>query len=207
VLDATAGAKPALVSVDSHVLGVIATSAEGHLAYVKSFDFIFSLVDLFVRKYDGSGTGCSLDRSEEVPYGGSLGPRFLPNSAALLWARVTNLDTTDDRLNASGKFTRTADCVTQTVASGVVAQGALGQDGITVSDSYDGASGTLRIRGLASTGDMLAPGDAMLVQTRMNASLSLYPLIHALVYTVNIGDSADGLYLRPVSSPTPSGAP
>lgn len=202
VVDATAAPKPVLVPLDSHVLGVIAISAEGHLAYVKSFDFIFSLVDLFVQKYDGIGTACSLDRNEEVPYGGSLGARFLPNSAALLWARVTNLDTTDDRLKAAGKFTRTADCVTQTVESDLVAQGALGQDAISVSDSFDGASGTLRIRGLATTGDMLAPGDATLVQTRMDASLSLYPMLHALVYTVNIGGSADGLYVRPVSSPT-----
>lgn len=210
ILDDTGGlfgmvdvaSKAALVPLDSRVLGVIAVSGEGHLAYVKSFDFIFSLVDLFVQKYDGSGTGCSLDRNEEVPYGGLLGARFLPNSAALLWARVTNLDTTDDRLKAAGKFTRTADCVTQTVASDVVAQGTLGQDGISVSDSFDGASGTLSIRGLAGTGDMLAPEDAMLVQTRMDSSLSLYPLLHVLVYTVNIGESADGLYLRPVPSST-----
>jgi hypothetical protein len=202
VVDTTGSSKPVMVPLDNGVLGVIAASGDGHLAYVKSFDFIFSLVDLYVQKYDGTGTGCSLDRSEEVPYGGSLGPRFLSNSAALLWARVTNLDTNDDRLKAAGKFTRTTDCVTQTVGSDIVAQGPLGQDGISVSDSYDGSSGTLRIRGLVSTGDMLAPGDPIVVQTRMDSSLSLYPLLHALVYTVNIGDSADGLYFRPVSSPT-----
>src|SRR5207253_2301200 len=84
----TAGAD--LKVLDSSVLGVVATSSAGHLAYVKQYDFVFGLVDLYVTNLDGR-TPCSLDRREEVPFGSSMGPRFLPSGAALLWGRVTNL--------------------------------------------------------------------------------------------------------------------
>jgi len=191
----------ALKTLDSGVLGVVATSPAGHLAYVKQYDFVFGLVDLFVTNLDGR-TPCSLNRRDEVPFGASMGPRFLPSGAALLWARVTNLDTTDDRLIAAGKFTRVSDCSTQTVESDLVSIGPVGDDAIAVSDSYDGSSGTLRIVGVTPTGE-LVPGQATLVQTRMNSSLSLYPYLRALLYTVNIGDPADGLYLRPLSATTP----
>jgi hypothetical protein len=186
--------------LDTGVLGVIALGAQGHLAYVKDFDFVFSLVDLFVRKFDGTGPTCSLDLRTEVPFVSGLAPRFLPSGGALLWSRVTNLDTTDDRLIAAGKFTSLSDCGTATVGTDVVTMGPLGDEAISVSDSYDGSSGTLRVRGVAPGGMMLAPGDATLVQTRASASLSLYPFLHALLYTVNIGDPGDGLYLRPISA-------
>jgi len=198
VSDLGAGAMTQLTTLDSSVLGVVATSSAGFLAYAKQYDFVFGLIDLYVTHLDGR-TPCSLNRRDEVPFGSSMGPRFLPSGAALLWGRVTNLDTTDDRLIAAGKFTRTADCATQTVESDLVSLGPLGDEGILISDSYDGTGGTLRIVGLTPDGQ-LVPGQSTLVQTRMNSSLSLYPYLRALLYTVDVGDPADGLYLRPLSA-------
>jgi len=190
------GVSADLTTLDSGVLGVVANSSAGYLAYAKQYDFVFGLIDLYLTHLDGR-TPCSLDRRDEVPFGSSMGPRFLPGGAALLWGRVTNLDTTDDRLIAAGKFTRTADCATQTVESDLVSLGPLGDEGILVSDSYDGTGGTLRIVGLTPEGQV-ATGQSTLVQTRMNSSLSLYPYLRALLYTVNVGDPADGLYMRPL---------
>src|SRR3569623_247047 len=93
------------MQLDSGVISILSVSKLGHVAYVKKYDFVFGLVDLYVQKYDRTSILCSLDRLEEVPYGAGLTPRFLPGGTALLWSRVTNLDTTDTRLMAAGRFT------------------------------------------------------------------------------------------------------
>jgi len=189
---------PANVTVlDSDVISILSVSKMGHVAYVKKYDFVFGLVDLYVQMYDRSSTLCTLDRLEEVPYGSGLTPRFLPGGTALLWSRVTNLDTTDSRLKAGGRFTELTSCVTTNVDPDVVTMASLGDGRIVYSNSYDGGSGTLQTRDVLG-GTTLAPGAATVVQTRTDASLSLYPYLNALAYTVNVGDASDGLYLYPV---------
>jgi len=70
---------------------------------------------------------------------------------------------------------------------------------IAFSDSLDEGTGTLHIRQILKDGT-LAPGSTV-IQTRASASLSLYPFAPAVVYSVNIGDPADGLYIHPVVFP------
>ena len=184
--------------LDSDVISILSVSKLGHVAYVKKYDFVFGLVDLYVQKYDRTSILCTLDRFEEIPYGAGLTPRFLPGGTALLWSRVTNLDTTDDRLMAAGRFTEVTSCVTTNVDPDVVTMSSLGDGNIVYSNSYDGASGTLQTRSVLG-GTMLGPAAAtVVVQTRTDASLSLYPFLNALAYTVNVGGDSDGLYLYPV---------
>ena len=186
-----------VTTLDSDVIAILAVSKMGHVAYVKKYDFVFGLVDLYVQKYDRSGILCPLDRVEEVPYNAGLTPRFLPGGTALLWSRVTNLDTTDSRLMAGGRFTDVTTCVTTNVDADVATMASAGDGRIVYSNSYDGASGTLQTRGVLG-GTTLAPGAATVIQTRVDASLSLYPYLNALAYTVNVGDVSDGLYLYPI---------
>ena len=115
--------------------------------------------------------------------------------AALLWSRVTNLDTSD-RLMAGGRFTELTSCVTSNVDPDVVAMTALGDGNIVYSNSYDGSSATLQTRGVV--GGTTLTSAATIIQTRSDSSLSLYPFLNALAYTVNVGDANDGLYLYPV---------
>jgi|GEM_PF-2230567 len=189
-----------LTMLDSDVISILAVSKMGHVAYVKKYDFVFGLVDLYVQKYDHSGILCTLDRAEEVPYSGGLTPRFMPSGTALLWSRVTNLDTTDPRLTAGGRFTELTGCVTTNVDPDVATMSSLGDGRIVYSRSSDGASGTLQLREVVG-GTTLAPGDPTVVQTRTDASLSLYPYLNALAYTVNVGGESDGLYLYPIPPP------
>lgn len=186
-----------MMILDSDVISILSVSKLGHVAYAKKYDFVFGLIDLYVQKYDRTSILCSLDRQEEIPYGAGLTPRFLPGGTALLWSRVTNLDTTDDRLKAGGRFTELTSCVTTNVDPDVVTMSALGDGNIVYSNSYDGASGTLQTRSVVG-GTMLAPAAATVIQTRTDASLSLYPFVNALAYTVNVGDVSDGLYLYPI---------
>lgn len=188
------------VLLDDDVINMIAQSKQGHLAYVKSYDFVFGLVDLYARKYDGTGATCSLDRLEEVPYAAGLAPRFLPGSTALLWSRVTNLDTTDPKLVAAGRFTELGTCTTSVIDPDVVTVSSLGDDRVVFSNGYDGTSGTLLTRPVVG-GTTLGADAATVIQTRADASLSLYPFLNALAYTVNVGDPSDGLYLYPVAPP------
>lgn len=189
---------PANVTMlDSGVIAILSVSKMGHVAYVKKYDFVFGLVDLYVRRYDGTGILCALDRVEEVPYGSGLAPRFLPGGAALLWSRVTNLDTTDSRLTASGGFTELTACVTTNVDPDIVTMSSLGDGNIVYANSYDGSSATLQTRSIMG-GTTLAPAAATVIQTRSDGSLSLYPFLNALAYTVNVGDANDGFYLYPV---------
>jgi len=185
------------MQLDSGVISILSVSKLGHVAYVKKYDFVFGLVDLYVQKYDRTSILCSLDRLEEVPYGAGLTPRFLPGGTALLWSRVTNLDTTDTRLMAAGRFTEVTSCVTTNVDPDVVTMSALGDGNIVYSNSYDGTAGTLQTRSVLG-GTMLAPASATVIQTRTDASLSLYPFLNALAYTVNVGGASDGLYLYPI---------
>jgi len=186
--------------LDSDVISILSVSKMGHVAYVKKYDFVFGLVDLYVQKYDHSGILCTLDRAEEVPYNGGLTPRFMPSGAGLLWSRVTNLDTTDPRLMAGGRFTELTGCVTTNVDPDVATLSSLGDDRIVYSKSSDGASGTLQVRDVLG-GTTLAPGAATVVQTGTDSSLSLYPYLNALAYTVNVGGESDGLYLYPLPPP------
>jgi hypothetical protein len=185
------------VAVDQGVVGVVTQSRQGHLAYLKNYDFVFRLIDLYVKKFDGTGTSCALDRSMEVPFGNSLAPRFLPGGGAVAWARVTNLDSTDPRLMAAGRLTDLATCASVTVDPDIVAMGTFGDGALILTDAFDGNSGTLVVQGLVG-GNALAPGANTVVQTRMNSSLSLYPFLNVLVYTVGVGDPSDGLYVYPI---------
>ncbi len=185
------------VAVDQGVVGVVTQSRQGHLAYLKNYDFVFRLIDLYVKKFDGTGTSCTLDRSMEVPFGNSLAPRFLPGGGAVAWARVSNLDSTDPRLMAAGRLTDLATCASVTVDPDIVAMGTFGDGALILTDAFDGNSGTLVVQGLVG-GNALAPGANTVVQTRMNSSLSLYPFLNVLVYTVGVGDPSDGLYVYPI---------
>ena len=186
-----------MLTLDSDVISILSISKLGHVAYAKKYDFVFGLIDLYVQKYDRTSILCTMDRQEEIPYGAGLTPRFLPGGTALLWSRVTNLDTTDSRLMAGGRFTEVTSCITTNVDPDVVTMGALGDGNIVYSNSYDGASGTLQTRSVLG-GTTLAPAGPTVIQTRTDASLSLYPFLNALAYTVNVGDVSDGLYLYPV---------
>lgn len=185
--------------LDSEVIGVIGSSAVGHLAYAKKFDFVFGLIDLHVQKVDGTGAACFLDFREEVPYGAPLTPRFLSGGRDIIWSQVTNLDDPFGELKVSGRVTRLSDCTTQNVHDDIGAISPLGDEGITFSDTLDNGTATLKIRRVLADGT-LAP-DATVIQTRASASLSLYPFARAVVYSVNIGDPADGLYIHPVVFP------
>ncbi|HEX2660322.1 MAG TPA: hypothetical protein VHU40_18710 [Polyangia bacterium] len=193
------GKPTAITPLDSAVIGVIGASSQGHLAYAKRFDFVFGLIDLHVQKVDGTGEACFLDFREEVPYGAPLTPRFSPNGQDLIWSRVFNLDDPFGALRVAGRVTRVSDCNTQNVTNDIGSLSPLGDEGITFSDSLDNGTGTLHIRQILKDGT-LAPGSTV-IQTRASASLSLYPFAPAVVYSVNIGDPADGLYIHPVVFP------
>jgi len=181
------------------VIGVIGSSAQGHLAYAKTFDFIFGLIDLHVKKVDGAEQGCLLDFREEVPYGAPLTPRFLPSGRDIIWSRVLNLDDPFGALRVQGRITRLSDCITQNVTNDIGSIAPLGDEGLTFSDAIDDGTGTLSIRQIKKDGTLAS--ESTVIQTRATGSLSLYPFAPVVVYSVNIGDPADGLYLHPVIFP------
>ena len=178
-------APTARIALDTQVQELLSFNAEGHVAYVKHFG-VGTLVDLFVKKVDGTGA-CTIDATVEVPF---ASVQFSPNAGAALWARAK----TD---GFDGLYTRLSDCSTMSLASNVVAHGSIGHETIVFMDQFDEATrtGSIRFRTVAA-GNMLETGTPTLVADQVDTYAISGPAPGALLYTVNGGGSADGVYIR-----------
>ena len=158
--------------------------AQGHVAFVKNFVGA-NFVDLFVRKPDGSGA-CAVDTSTGVPF---ASVHFAPDGGALLWAkRKTG--------GFDGHYTRLEDCTSMSLAPDVVALGTIGGH-IMYMDGFDetAGTGTMRLRNIV--GDhQLATATPTHIADGVDTYAISGPAPGALVYTVNAGTPADGVYVR-----------
>ena len=188
------GAPTAIVALDTGVVGMLRVSGQGHVAYTKGFDSILGLIDLYVRKLDGTGTRCMLTAQRNALIYSS----FPPGSGAILWARVD--------LNAplgdppDGLFTSLSDCRTMTAATGVQRLGLSGDNGVLFTDQGDSADATLRLQNVLG-GSALDPNPPTLIETRVDGFFALFPTPNAVLFTVNAGSVDDGLYLHPIAAP------
>ena len=102
-------------------------------------------------------------------------------------------------MRVQGRITRLSDCITQNVTNDIGSIAPLGDEGLTFSDAIDDGTGTLSIRQIKKDGTLAS--ESTVIQSRATGSLSLYPFAPVVVYSVNIGDPADGLYLHRVVFP------
>ncbi|MES1171889.1 MAG: hypothetical protein ABUL77_01520 [Bacteroidota bacterium] len=188
-----------IASIASGVIAVRGISPQGHVAYTKNVDTLFGFVDIHVNKLDGTGTPCAV----LTQLTGHPSVLFLPGSGGMVWARITNLDSSiDDVFKYRESFTRLSDCSTSVVAADVGPRfGIAGDDAILAVQEYDGVDGTLRIQDVTG-GTMVSAGQPALIHTRVDDYLPVATSPGAVIFTVNAGAAADGLYLHTVAAGT-----
>ena len=190
------GAPTAITSVDNGVVGIVRVSSQGHVAYAKSFDPILRLIDLHVRKLDGTGMRCTLSSGQDSP----IFAPFLPGAGAIIWARFTDLNVPiGDPVPTDGLLTNLSDCKTMTIATGIHNLGAGGDNSVLFSNEGDDVDATLRVRTVAG-GAMLGTDVPKLIQTRVDNFASVFPSPGAVLFTVNAQSTSDGVYLHLVAA-------
>jgi hypothetical protein len=185
VIDAL-GAPTRLTTIDSGVIGALAVSGQGRVAYVKNFDGM-SLTDLYVKKADGTGPVCTLSAAVDTAY---TSFQFATGLDAAVWAR-SNAGAFD------ALYARLTDCTTAAVAPGVSALTPVADRAVMFLDQLDSTAntGSLRFRGVAA-GGALGAGAATLISDQVG-SFDVAPASPpAVIYTVNAGGADDGVYLR-----------
>ena len=192
------GAPTTIVPLDTGVLGIVQISGQGHVAYAKNIDSILGLIDLYVKKLDGMGARCTLTSQQNS----SRFAAYAPGSGAILWARTD--------LNApfgdppDGLYTSLSDCRTTTVAPGIADLRPAADVGVLIVDEFDGVDGRLRVQGVTD-GHALGSTTPVLIQTRVDSYLTVSPSSRLVIYTVNAGSPADGVYVYSVAGVAPSG--
>jgi hypothetical protein len=170
--------------LDTGVRTLFAFGAQGHVAFVKNFVGA-SFIDLHVRKPDGTGA-CAVDTSSGVPF---ASVHFAPDGGAVLWATRTTG-------GFDGVYTRLSDCTAMSLAPDVVALGTIGGR-ILFMDGFDDvtATGSMRLRNVGD-GHALDAAPAAHVADGVDTYAISGPAPGALLYTVNAGTAADGIYVR-----------
>jgi hypothetical protein len=190
-----ATAPTSVIDLDSGVRGLMAVGPE-HVVYLKKFDSIFPLSDAYVRRIDGTQqTACTLTGQLD---GVRYGLHFLPDSSALLWARVVTLDIPVGDLPPIDAILTNLGTCSRTIVASKVGDGDWGVadgTGVVVIDQSDNSDGSLRFRRLTSPGT-LDPLPATLIHTRVDSFIPVFPMPGVVVFTVNAGSSKDGLYLN-----------
>jgi hypothetical protein len=181
------GAPTTRTAIDTGVLGFLGISTQGHIGYIKTYDGT-SLTDLFVKKWDGTGTACTLTSTVNAFYA-SFG--FAPGAGAAVWARSPSANVFD------GVLTRLSDCANMTVATNIGALGVVGDRAAFYLDQFDTttSTGSLNYFGLTG-GSTLAGATPTLVAGQVGSFDVGLPAPGTLIYTVNGGTNADGVYLR-----------
>jgi len=180
-----AGAPGERVTLDTGVLELLSVTNGPHVAYAKHFVGA-STVDLFVAHTGGDGV-CTVDTSVSVPLRSIF---FSPDGGALVWAR------SNQRGGFDAHYTRLSTCESEPLAPDVVALAWLGDDGILLMNDFDSVlgAGTLRVRRVGSD-QRLDPARARLVAHDVDTYAIADPGRRTLVYTVNGGGPADGVYV------------
>ncbi|MFZ5890857.1 MAG: hypothetical protein ACOY0T_07395 [Myxococcota bacterium] len=177
ILDAVAAPSEQVV-LDTGVQGLLSFSDKGHIAYAKHF-LGSNLVDLYVN--DLKAAACPIETTTSVPLSSV---RFAPNGEGLLWAqrKSGNVPSFD------GLHTSLSDCSHSPLASDVAVLAWL-DDTIVFMDNFDEDNGTgsMRFRNTSSSEPTLIANH---VASYAISSAS------ALLYTVNAGTEADGVYIR-----------
>ena len=197
------GAPAIINTLDTGVVGFLSVGPKGHVAYTKNVDSLFQVVDLYVKKLDGTGAACSLTTQAN----GQRSLFFLPGGGGVVWAQITNLDTASvsDPFIVRESFTRLSDCTTVAVATNIGSYGIAGDDSVLIEDEFDGVEGTLRIRKV-NAGETLGDGPSVLLQTRVNDYVPLTPAPGVVLFTVSADSLSDGLYLHPLGAAAPAGS-
>jgi hypothetical protein len=179
-------APAAQVALDAPVQRILSFSGQGHVAYAKSF-LGRSLVDLSVRKVDGT-EACVVDPNTSTPF---VSVHFSPDAGALVSARSKTG-------GFDGVYTRLSDCSVMPLAPDVVALTAVGDLGVVFKHQPDptAPTGTMRFRRVAA-GNLLHAETPMTIATHVDTYVLSGSAPGALVYTVNGGGDADGVYIHP----------
>jgi hypothetical protein len=184
------GAPTTSVSVDTGVLGWIALSRQGHVAYVKKL-FRNSAgdltgIDLSVKKADGTGA-CVLTTATDA-FPGNIG--FIPSATGVSWIQQATSA-------FAAQFTRLSDCTKMTVAPGVVGVDNVGDRGIMFLDGFDMVSGTANMKVQNLSAGALSTDPASLVSGQVGSwAVTTTAGSDVIVYTVNGGGNDDGAYVR-----------
>jgi len=186
------GAPTTSTSLDTGVLGFISISTAGHPAYVKttrtsSATGELTGIDLYVKKFDGTDA-CTLDATADA-FPSNFG--FTPSSTGATWIQTT-------LTSGNAQYTRFSDCMKMPVATNVVFARAIGDRAVLYLDGFDDLTGTatVKARNLDAAHGLTADPATVVggqVGTLIVASSATTDM---LVYTVNGGGNADGVYVR-----------
>lgn len=180
------GAPGERVTLDTGVLELLSVTNAERVAYAKHFVGVSS-VDLYVAHAGGEGV-CTVDSSVSVPIRSIF---FSPDGGALVWAR------SNQRGGFDAHFTELATCESELLEPDVVALAWLGDDTILLMNDFDSTlgAGALRVRSIGAD-RRLDPAGARLVAHDVDTYAIADPGRRTLVYTVNGGGPADGVYVR-----------
>jgi hypothetical protein len=186
------GAPTTGTSLDTGVLGFISVSPAGHPAYVKmtrtsSATGELTGIDLWVKKFDGTDA-CTLTPTANA-FPSNFG--FTPSSTGATWIQTT-------LTSGDAQYTRFSDCMKMPVANNVVFTRSIGDRAVLYLDGFDDITGTATVtarkldaaHGLTADPASVVSGQ---VGTLMVASSTTTDM---LIYTVNGGGNADGVYVR-----------
>lgn len=169
--------------LDEGVQALLSPSTSKHVAYAKHF-VGNTFVDLFFANRE-NGSVCGVDTTIGVPIASLF---FAPDADAAIWAR-SKADGFD------GFHTRLADCSTSALAPDVMALGWV-DGGVLFMDAFDAdeSHGTMRLIAAAS-GELLDPGTPTLIAEQVDTYAISSTPPGALLYTINAGGDADGVYV------------
>jgi hypothetical protein len=186
------GAPTTSTSLDTGVLGYISMSPAGHPAYVKatrtsSATGDLTGIDLHVKKFDGTDA-CALTAMPDA-FPSNFG--FTPSSTGATWIQTT-------LTSGNAEYTRFSDCMKMPVATNIVFTRAIGDRAVLWLDGFDDLTGTATVRARnldAAHGLTADPAEAVSGQVG-TLIVSSSTTTDMLVYTVNGGGNADGVYVR-----------
>jgi hypothetical protein len=171
--------------IDTGVIAFLEVSSQGDVGYVKNFDG-FDLVDLYVKRWNSTSAACTLTSTVTAPFAAFL---FMPGGGGAVWGRSTG---TDFQL----QFTRVSDCMTMQVASSFFSVNAASDRGIVYMEGFENATGTGSLWFRPLTGGNTVGGDATYVASQVGTFDVVPAATSALIYSVNGGGNADGIYVR-----------
>jgi hypothetical protein len=176
-------------SVDTGVIAFIALSKQGHAAYVKATSSSASgtvFVDMFVKKFDGTGACTITPTTNAFPFDAI----FTPSSGGLTWIQRGTTA-------IQAQFTRLSDCMAMNVGSNVVWSEPIGDRAVLYMDGFNNATGlaSMKFRNLAAGAVSADPA------TQISGSVGTFVVLptgaaDAVVYTVDGGGNEDGVYVR-----------
>jgi len=186
------GAPTTGTSLDTGVLGFISVSPAGHPAYVKmtrtsSATGDLTGIDLWVKKFDGTDA-CTLTPTANA-FPSNFG--FTPSSTGATWIQTT-------LTSGNAQYARFSDCIKMPVATNVVFTRAIGDRAVLWLDGYDDFNGTATVtaRKLDAAHGLTADPASVVSGQVGTLMVSSSTTTDMLIYTVNGGGNADGVYVR-----------